>query len=131
MIFFDTSAFYALADRRDMYHEAATDIFARLALGPDSLSTTNYVATETASLLQRRIGQEAAERFLRDVVTITDLVILDHAAHNAAVELCLSRNSRRLSLVDCASIVYMRSAGISRAFAFDADFQQFDIALLN
>lgn len=130
MIFVDTSAFYALADRDDRSHQAAAEIFGRLRIDARQLATTNYVVIETAALLQRRLGQEAATRFLRDVVTLTDCIAIDSALHDAAIELFVSSNSRRLSLVDCSSIAYMRSTGIKSAFAFDPDFERYGIELL-
>jgi len=122
-VFADTSALYAVLDRRDDFHEAAASAWTRLVESEaDRLVTTSYVVVETTSLLQRRIGFEAARVFLEDMVPVLDVGLLGPAVHDDAVASFLESGSRSLSLVDCASFAWMRDIGTSTAFTFDAHF---------
>jgi predicted nucleic acid-binding protein len=128
-LLFDTSAVYALADRRDPNHRLAVERLARLQRQGYRLFLHSYLVAEAAALLQRRLGLEAALRFLADSgsmrvhwVTARD--------HREAVALLAARGKRELSLVDCMSFVLMRRYGIGVAFAFDDDFPREGFSLL-
>lgn len=64
MLIADTGFFYALADRRDRHHARAE---AALAAVREPLVTTWPVLTETAHLMQLRLGAKVASRFLQVV----------------------------------------------------------------
>ena len=66
MIFLDTSAVYALADKADPNHVAACTKF-DLALKPrETLLIHHYILMESAALLQARLGVQSAILFLND-----------------------------------------------------------------
>jgi len=58
-IFVDTSAFYAAADSRDIYHTRATDVLRDAG----ALVTTDHVLVEAWRLMRDRGGHKSAERF--------------------------------------------------------------------
>jgi predicted nucleic acid-binding protein len=60
LLFVDTSAWYALLDRRDRNHAAATR-FAREA--PVPFVTSTYILDETVTLVKRHLGHAMATRF--------------------------------------------------------------------
>ena len=60
-IYVDSSAFYALMDRADKYHEPARAHWPELLKDDIALVTSNYVASETLTVLQYRIGFDAAK----------------------------------------------------------------------
>ncbi|SRR6266849_4539282 len=59
-LFVDTSAYFALTDRRDENHEAAVRIIHQLIGERTELLTTNYIVAETHTLLLNRIGYKTA-----------------------------------------------------------------------
>ena len=122
MILLDTSAIYALADSRDANHERAVELAGRASVERETLVVHNYVVVEAAALLQRRLGLDAATRFLRDAGRLRMHWVTEDD-HASAVELHSREGRRRLSLVDCVSFIVMRRLGIVSALAFDADFQ--------
>lgn len=128
-VFVDTSAFYALAAEEDRAHDAACQIHEHLRQSADALMTTNYVVLETISLLQRRHGVEAAERF-GDGVERVQIVWMEADAHRAAWRVWKGRRLRGLSLVDCSSFEVMRRLNIQRAFAFDRQFAEAGFTVL-
>jgi len=122
MIFIDTSAIYALADRADPNHPAATECFAWLLESRARLLTHNYVVVESMALLQRRLGLEAALRLAADVSGF-EVEWVTQRMHESAVAALQERGSRGVSLVDHVSFLVMDDRDVHRAFAFDDDFK--------
>ena len=122
MIFIDTSALYALADRDDPHHGAARVRLQSLLEAGEGLLTHNYVLVESMALLQSRLGRDAALRLAHDSRAV-DVEWIDPAAHQEAVR-ALARQRRRVSFVDQVSFVIMRRRGVEVAFAFDPDFER-------
>lgn len=123
MIFLDTSAIYALADRTDPQHVRAKErIRAALESGEEIL-THNYVLVEALALLQSRLGRETAVRFAHDTRAF-DIEWIDEATHEEAIRRLARVGRRRVSLVDQVSFLVMRRRGVGIALAFDADFEE-------
>jgi len=134
MIFLDTSAIYALADRDDNNHRQAKRIAAMLDSGGDAL-THNYILVESAALIQRRLGFSQAKIFFRESLAF-QIVWVDAILHARAVSYwqsqkgsarsagpySLEEGKRNISFVDCVSFMLMRDSNIKKAFAFDQDF---------
>lgn len=121
MIFLDTSAVIALANRLDPRHDEAVAAFAHMLGERESLLTHSYVLAETVALLQRRLGLDSALAFARQSREF-EVHWVEHRDHEEAVTLLARRDRRGLSLVDCASFVVMRRYGVTQALAFDGDF---------
>ena len=123
MIFLDTSAIYALADRGDPNHGDALVAFRRVLEDGEDILVHSYVLVEATALLQRRLGLDSALRFLQDSQGF-HVHWISSRHHEEAVKLLDERGRRGLSLVDCASFAIMRHYQVNRALAFDADFEQ-------
>jgi predicted nucleic acid-binding protein len=121
-IFVDTSALFAILDADDLSHAAAKKIWARLLAGNERLVSTNYVLVETFALAQRRLGMEAVNALVQDIVPVLQIEWIDSPQHSAALNKLLSVAHRQLSLVDWVSFVTMQRLELKTAFAFDADF---------
>lgn len=119
MIFLDTSVIYALADRRDEFHQLARRRFDLALRARSPLVTHNYVLLESMALLHRRLGRQAALHLARDVAAF-DIEWVGEALHQEATA-TLSAGAGA-SLVDQVSFLVMRRRGIAEALAFDADF---------
>ncbi len=130
-VFIDTSAFYALMDRSDSYHQSASKLWAHILDKGYYLKTSNYVTVETLALLQNRLGFEAADLWSRDVLGIVETLWIDEVLHNLAFEIWFSLGRRKLSLVDCASFVIMRQNKMEKVFGFDKHFIEHGIESLN
>lgn len=117
--FIDTSAFLAIFAIDDKFHALAKPIWERLIIDEEQLVTNNYVLLETLTLLQRRLGVNAARSFQFNVLPSLQIRWVDHNLHDRAMAALLATNQRYLSLVDCCAFEMMREDGIVRAFAFD------------
>lgn len=121
MIFLDTSGIYAAANANDPNHATVKDRLTAILDSSEGLLTHSYVLGESAALMQRRLGLEAAVRFAREARTLT-IDWIDHATHEEAAHRWSRSGLRHLSLVDHVRFLVMRSRGIDTALAFDQDF---------
>ena len=120
-VFVDTSALYALLDAADADHERALRGSERI-LG-EELLTHSYVMVEAVSLVRRRLGAEAAARLVDGVLPAIKIVDVDEALRGRAVAAFRAAISSSVSLVDRTSFEFMRTLGLSRAYALDPDFE--------
>ncbi len=123
MIFLDTSAIYALADKADANHANAYKKFDLALKAGESFLLHNYVLLESATLLQSRLGLQSALAFLKDARAF-DTEWVDLALHQEALNEFEKNEERGISLVDCMSFVVMRRRGVKKILAFDTDFQE-------
>lgn len=131
-VFVDTSAWLALADRRDKYHAAATAVYPQLLQQHPRLITTNLVIAESYALVRYRLGYEPGIRFLRSLRQSQRLVRLytDDATELAAEQLLEKYADQDFSLVDAVSFVVMRQQELIQVFAFDHHFQVMGFTLV-
>jgi len=129
VIFLDTSAIYALADRADARHGEAVAHLDSVLKGGEKLLTHNYVLVESLTLLQHRLGISAAVK-LSESASGFEIIWVDRQLHEEAARRLARAGKRRLSLVDHVSFLVMRSRGIVKALAFDPDFSSEGFRLL-
>jgi len=122
MIFLDTSAIYALADKADPNHADAYKKFDLALKSGEIFLVHNYVLVESAALLQARLGLQSALLFLKDTKAF-NMEWVDLALHQEALKELEKIGKRGISLVDCTSFVLMRRRGVKNVLAFDPDFQ--------
>lgn len=130
-IFIDTSAFYALMDRSDSYHQQAKKLWTFLLDEEITFKTTNYIIIETLALLQNRLGFDAAHLYSNDILELVDILWVDEPRHTLAFELWLSLGRKKLSLVDCVSFITMRHYRLENVFGFDRHFDQQGFKILD
>jgi predicted nucleic acid-binding protein len=123
MIFIDTSAFYALLDRDDEYHNSAALAWESLRDKPDQLTCSNYILLETIALLQNRLGMPVVQDFV-GLTSFISVYWVSIDQHNRAVAALLTAGRRGLSLVDCTSFDIMRTQGFRTSFTFDRHFAE-------
>lgn len=122
MIFIDTSAIYALADKADPNHITAYGKFEDVLKSGEMFLLHNYILLESAALLQARLGLSPAILFLKDAKSF-EVEWVDLDLHEEAEKELERLGKQGISLVDCTSFIVMRRRGVQRAFAFDPDFK--------
>lgn len=114
----DTSAFFALLDRRDANHAAAVEYWTNT--DDDDLVTHAYVVVETVALVRSRLGVEAVRALIDRLLPATRVEMVDRSLHDESLS-----EHRRIgggtSFVDRVTLDFAARGGIGRAFAFDAD----------
>lgn len=117
----DTSALLAVLDEDDDAHDPAAAAWPDL-LDTEPLLTHAYVVVETSALVQRRMGMAAVEQLHGQLLPAVDVRPVERGQHDRAIARWREAARRSPSLVDVTSFVVMEDAGLTRAFAFDADF---------
>ena len=123
MIFVDTSALYALADRADRNHDEARLRFSAVLKAAEGLLTHNYVLVESIALIQNRIGIAAALDLARTADNF-EIEWVDAKLHQEAIRALARRPKRRISFVDQVSFLVMRGRNVETVLAFDRDFER-------
>lgn len=121
-LFVDTSAWFALANRKDPDHAHVNKVFKEFS---GRLTTSNYILDETLSLCLYRLGHAAARQVgaaLLDSAGV-DLIRITPQDEQEAWTLFSRRADQRYSFTDCTSFVLMRRLRIEVALALDNDFQ--------
>jgi predicted nucleic acid-binding protein len=121
MIFIDTSAIYALADRGDPLHDQAKERFASILSAGETIFTHNYVLVESLALLQARIGIDAALALGRSARAF-QVEWVDESSHQEGIRQLERSRKRQVSFVDQMSFLIMRRRRLDTAFAFDPHF---------
>lgn len=122
MIFLDTSAIYALADKTDPNHVTAYSKFQDALKSGEVFVLHNYILLESAALLQARLGLPSAVLFLKDAKSF-EVEWVDSDLQEEAEKELERIGKRGISLVDCTSFLVMRRKGVQKVLAFDPDFQ--------
>jgi predicted nucleic acid-binding protein len=131
-VFVDTSAWYALADRGDTYHQPAVRIAHSLRASRRLLVTTNHVTSETYTLVRARLGYAPAQDFLSRLraSSYTERRFVPEAWEDAAEVLLAQYRDQDFSYVDATSFITMRRLGLQEVFTFDHHFTVVGFILL-
>jgi len=123
IIFVDTSAIYAISNKKDKHHQEAVDFVLSLPR-KIKLSISNYVFVETWCLLSSHLGWQAALAFYDDVLSKAFHVIDVQEIHLLTARKIMDKYSdHSLSLADTTSFALMEHLGISRTLSFDYHFK--------
>ena len=123
-IFIDTGGFAALYNRKDGFHDQAKSIWANLTEKRPLLFTSNFVVSETITLLRKRGDLEASIQFGDALFSsgLVRIVRVNESQETQAWVIYKKFRDQDFSFTDCASFAVMQELGISKAFAFDHHF---------
>ena len=126
-IFADTSAIYALLDRKDRNHGAAVALLRTMGQRREVPLLSNFVVAETYGLLQIRLGPKIARGWLFGNLWPIERVTSEDEAR--ARDILRRYDDRTFSYVDASSFAVMERLRLSNVLAFDAHFRQFGFQL--
>jgi len=80
----DTSAFYAIADKRDANHKEGKALYEKLLSKKVTFLITDHIISESATLIRRRLGYSKAMNFLDlieegEAVGLFEIVFVERA----------------------------------------------------
>ncbi len=134
-ILVDTSAWVALADKKDKDHTNALR-FRDKIVGKYKLLTSDYVLDELYTLLLMNVGFLPTVNYKEKLDTliaehVLDVIWIDHDLAKRGWDVFEQYNSDKLwSFTYCTSFVVMKEFGITEVFAFDHHFEQMGFILL-
>jgi predicted nucleic acid-binding protein len=123
-VFVDTSAWYALLDRKDGNHTAAVRF---LEESQFPFVTSTYVLDETVTLVKKYLGQAMATRLGQQIwdEEVTRLVRVTPEDEMRAWTIFTRYEDKGFSYTDCTSFALMERLHLGSAFAFDVHFTQY------
>ena len=133
MIFVDTWAWVALADRSDPYHRVAKLEHRSRRKRRDLYVTTDWVLGETITYLYDALPAQQARSFINSLTSAANtghcrLVRLTHAQFDQAWEMRQKYSDKPdISFVDFTSMVVMQDLGIAEVFSGDEHFVQVNL----
>jgi hypothetical protein len=126
--FVDTSGWGHLVDPAQAFHRQAAALYRQARQQGSRLVTTNYILTELVALLTSpvRVPRGRVIELISGLKTspYVDIIHMDAQLDSQAWDLLVERPDKEWSLVDCASFVVMRQAGIAEALTTDRHFEQ-------
>ena len=132
-IFVDTSAFVALFDKKDQYHQKAADYFMSLESGAVQLHTSNYIIDETLTRIRIKNGHKFALEFGKYffMSKIFQTHYIDREIEKDAFAFFKKYSDKKLSFTDSTSFALMKKLNIKKAFTFDDDFKKVGFVIVN
>jgi predicted nucleic acid-binding protein len=118
----DTSALYALMDRRDRWHNSASEYYASIC-EEQELVITDHILVECWFLVRSHLGAKIAMTFsdwtIEGPITVlgVSFEIIENARNIAHTYL-----DSGFSFVDCTTMATMVDLGLSNVFTFDHHF---------
>lgn len=132
-LFVDTSAWAALYNPKDHYHEKAKDLLTTRSASVD-LVTTDFIIDETLTLLLVRIGYPVAVACGKALFDqkVAKIASAEPDTLRSTWEIFKKFNrDKKWSFTDCLSYVVMKQWGIDTVFTFDrVDFGQMGVRVV-
>ena len=131
-IFVDTSAWFALNNRKDEHHQQARAFVQNLKEVQVLFLTTDYVVDETLTLLRLKVSHKEAVEFLR-LFSRSRQVVREQVTPDQlkrAEEIFAKYRDKSWSFTDCVSFAFMEDRNLKDAFTFDTNFAQFGMRAL-
>jgi predicted nucleic acid-binding protein len=124
--FLDTGAFLALADEDDRYHAAAKSTYTDLLQSKAHLLTSDFVLSETYTLIRFKVGHQAAVEFMKRLDrTGIKVLRVSEAIEQTAKAIFVRYDDKDFSFVDCTSFALIDHHQLDHVFAFDGHFRQY------
>jgi predicted nucleic acid-binding protein len=134
-IFVDTWAWYALTDRNDADHLIAEATNRQLIEERHIFVTTNYVLSETVTLVRYKLYHAVAVQFWKTTKQLigsglVKLIRVSALQEEHAWEIFEQYNDQDFSFTDCTSFAVMKELKLSRVFTGDDHFATMGFVLV-
>src|SRR5437867_3565942 len=112
-VFVDASAWVAITNAKDRYHDEALRVYRRLLRSAETLITSTWTAYEAITIVKTKLGYSQAERLWERMQrpSVVDLVTVDETIEAEALGLFWEYKDKDWGVVDCASLVVMEGTG--------------------
>jgi uncharacterized protein len=130
-LFVDTSAWLALNDKKDQYHQEALSRNVVIKNRKIDLITSDYILDETLTIIRFKVSHAAAVVFGDSLMSSRIVTIIDITGNERLVGWALFKKyaDKELSFTDCTSFALMKKLGLRQAFSFDDHFKQTGLQL--
>lgn len=132
--FVDTSAWVALAFRRDQYHKEASRHYADMRKQAILSVTSDYILDETLTILRSRgLNMESLSKFFKSVQEAKELgkmriLFVDEIVFYKAWNIFETYADKDYSFTDCTSFVIAERLKVDYSFTFDKHFKTYGLS---
>lgn len=133
-VFVDSDAFVALSKKDDSSFIKANKILNNLKLQKARLCTSNYVFSETITVISKKVGRMAALSYIGILKSLQNPFTvrwMDENIENIAIEIFRQQTSKNVSFVDCANMAVVKHDHIDAIFSFDEIYRKNGFKLLS
>ena len=125
-VFVDTSAFIAMANKRDFFHVAAIKTKEKLKQENRNLITTEAIFLEFGNAFSAVALKPSAIKMMEAIRLSKKWTVIgiDEKIMNQSFNLYKKISDKDWGLVDCTSIIVAKNLGISEIFTTDHHFEQ-------
>lgn len=129
-VFFDTWAWVAIAHKNDTHHADVLSFYKTFLLKNGVPITTDYVLSETITLLRAKTATEGVAVFINTILAAVKegrimLERIDEKRWEKAWELSKKYNDKpSISFVDFSSFVAMKELGVLNVLTLDKHFEE-------
>lgn len=123
----DSDAFVALAKEDDTNHKKAQQFLTKLSHKPVLYTTSNYVFSETVTVISQRVGRNQALSFIRELkspLSLFSIQWIDEELESIAIQLFKNQTSKDVSFVDCTNMALMKHYHLDAIFSFDSIYKR-------
>lgn len=127
IILIDSDAWVALAKTGDTNHVAATKTLEKLERMSVKLITTNYIFTESVTVISQRVNHETALQYISLIKkpwSALSLIWISESLESEAIDVFKQQTSKNVSFVDCTNMAIMDSLEIDSIFSFDKIYEK-------
>lgn len=128
-VFVDTGAWKAWIDKKDEDHVQVRTQFERCRSERRRLETSDYVISETLTLLKLRpgLGHRIAVQFgtMVQESEVTHIHFISSDIFQKTWEIFKKYSDKQFSFVDCSSFAWMENRGLKIALTLDHHFVQY------
>jgi len=130
--FVDTSALYALIDRKDSHHPTMSGLVRRLLHARRRLVTTDYIICEAVNLANARAGHHVGGRIVDLVDRSSALSVewIGSLRFEATKAFYRRHSDHRYSFTDCTSFVVMKELKLLDVLTTDEHFREAGFQIL-
>jgi len=121
-IFIDSDAFIAIAKEDDINHDKAIHILNRLLGQTVSFVTSNYVFSESVTVISQRVGHKEAVVFANNLKSTKSPFLIERIneeTEDLALSIFTKQVSKNISFVDCTNMALLNRLSIDYIFSFD------------
>lgn len=129
----DSDAFVALAKEDDTNHKKAKKILTKLSKKPVLYMTSNYVFSETVTVVSQRVGHDQALAFIKELkspASLFSMQWIDEKLERVAIKIFKKQTSKNISFVDCTNMALIKHHRLDAIFSFDSTYKKNDFTLV-
>lgn len=125
-VFIDTGAFCAIAHKKDQWHQKSSNILISLVNDKAIFYTSNFVLSETYTLIRLRVEYNSAVKFMNEFeFSNIKLIRVSQGIEDRAKEIFKQYQDKTFSFVDCTSFALIDAHDFGYAFTPDSHFYQY------